>query len=184
LAKFKKKARREGRTIVFIDESGLSTRPHRVRTWAPRGQTPVIQETFGWKSLSLIAGITLWNFYFQIHPGAIKGPQVIAFLQALLRHLPGPLLILWDGAMIHRSALVQDFVASTGQRLVVEPLPAYAPELNPVEYLWAHLKEHEIANLVVRHAWELSREATAALRRMRRRPKIILACFAQAELWP
>jgi transposase len=155
-----------------------------VRTWAPRGQTPVIQETFGWKSLSLIAGITLWNFYFKIYAGAIKGPQVIEFLQALLRHLPGRLLVLWDGAAIHRSALVKDFVASTEERLVVETLPAYAPELNPVEYLWAHLKEHEIANLVVRHAWELSREATAALRRMRRRPKIILACFAQAELWP
>jgi transposase len=155
-----------------------------VRTWAPRGKTPVIQETFGWKSLSLIAGITLWNFYFRIHAGAIKSPQVIDFLQALSRHLPGPLLILWDGATIHRSALIKDYLASTGGKLQVEALPAYAPELNPVEYLWAHLKEHEIANLVVRHAWELSREATAALRRMRRRPSIILACFTQAELWP
>jgi transposase len=184
LAKPKKKAAREGRTIVFLDESGLSTRPHRVRTWAPRGQTPVLQETFGWKSLSVIAGITLWNFYFQIHPGAIKSPQVIEFLKTLLRHLQVPLLILWDGAAIHRSKLVKEFVATTQGRLEIAALPAYAPELNPVEYLWAHLKEHEIGNLIVRHAWELSRDATAALRRMRRRPKIILACFAQAELWP
>jgi transposase len=183
LAEPKKKAQREGRTIVFLDESGLSTRPHRVRTWAPRGQTPVLQETFDWKSLSVIAGMTLWNFYFQIHPGAIKGPQVIAFLEVLLRHLRAPLLILWDGA-IHRSRLVKDFIAGTAGMLEVAALPAYAPELNPVEYLWAHLKEHEIGNLVARHAWELSRDATAALRRMRRRPKIILACFAQAELWP
>jgi transposase len=86
--------------------------------------------------------------------------------------------------MIHRSRLVKDFIATTEGCLEVEALPAYAPELNPVEYLWAHLKEHEIGNLVVRHAWELSRDATAALRRMRRRPRIILACFSQAELWP
>lgn len=144
----------------------------------------MIQETFGWKSLSVIAGITLWNFYFQIHPGSIKSPEVIKFLEALRRHLSAPLLILWDGAAIHRSRLVKDFVASTEGQIALEALPAYAPELNPVEYLWAHLKEHEIGNLVARHAWELSRDATAALRRMRRRPKIILACFAQAELWP
>ena len=105
-------------------------------------------------------------------------------MQALLQHVPGRLLILWDGAAIHRSKLVQDFVAGTNDRLCVAALPPYAPELNPVEYLWAHLKEHELGNLVVRHAWELSREATAALRRMRRRPKIIAACFAQAKLWP
>ena len=164
--------------------AGCSTRPHRVRTRALRGQSPVIQETFGWKSLPPIAGIPLGNFYFQIHPGAIQGPQVARFLRALLRHVHGPLPILWEGAALPRSKRVQDFVESAGPRLIAAPLPAYAPELNPVECLWAHLKEHEIANLAVRHARELSRAATAALRRMRRRPKSILACFAQADLWP
>lgn len=170
--------------IVFVDESGLSTRPHRVRTWGLRGQTPFIQETFGWKSLSVIAGMTLWNFYFQIHPGSIKGPQVVEFLQALLRHLGVRILVIWDGAAIHRCQLVQDFLRTTHGQLELASLPAYAPELNPVEYLWAHLKEHEIGNLIVKHAWELKIHATAALRRMRRRPRVILACFAQAELWP
>jgi transposase len=144
----------------------------------------VLFETFGWKSLSIIAGIMLWKFLFQIHPGSIKSPQVIGFLKALQRHVKGRLLVIWDGAAIHRSRLVSDYVASTLGRLEVARLPAYAPELNPAEYLWAHLKEHEIANLVAREAWQLSHHATAALRRMRRRPRIIRACFAQAELWP
>lgn len=118
-----------------------------------------------------------------MHPGSIKSPQVVEFLRALLRHLPGKLLVVWDGAPIHRSALVRDFVTAQGDRLLVERLPAYAPELNPVEYLWAHLKEHELGNLIVRQAHELGHHATRALRRMRRRPAIIRACWKQAELW-
>ena len=156
-----------------------------MRTWAPRGITPVLQETFNWKSLSVIAGITLWTFYFQIYAGSIKSGQVVKFLKALRRHLKGRrLLVVWDGAPIHRSREVSAYLASTRGAITVERLPAYAPELNPVEYLWAHLKEHEIGNLIVREAWQLSHQATAALRRMRRRPRIIRACFAQAELWP
>lgn len=162
----------------------MSTRPTRVRTWAPRGQTPVLQETFNWKSLSIIGGLALWRFYFQIHTGSVKSPQVVQFLQHLQRHIPGKLLVLWDGAPIHRSLLVKSHVAATGGRVLIERLPAYAPELNPVEYMWGHLKTHEIANLVVKQAWELSFEATAALRRMRRRPSIVAACYSQSELWP
>ena len=162
----------------------MSTQPTRVRTWAPRGQTPLLQETFNWKSLSIIGGLVLWRFYFQIHSGSIKGLQVVEFLKHLQRHVPGKLLILWDGASIHRSGLVKDYVASTEGRVEVERLPAYAPEVNPAEYMWGHLKEHEIANLIVTKASELSFEATAALRRMRRRASIITACYIQAELWP
>jgi len=184
LAGFKKKARQQRRTIVFIDESGLSTRPTRARTWALRGHTPVLHETFNWKSLSIIGGLALWRFYFQIHAGSIKSLQVVEFLRHLQRHVPGKILILWDGAPIHRSLLVKSYVATTRRRLVIERLPAYAPELNPVEYMWGQLKTHEIANLMVTQAWELSFEATAALRRMRRRPSIIAACYTQAELWP
>ena len=162
----------------------MSTRPTRVRTWAPRGQTPVLRETFNWKSLSIIGGLALWRFYFQIHKGSIKSPQVIEFLRHLRRHIPGKLLILWDGAPIHRSLLVKHYIASTRKSILLERFPAYAPELNPVEYMWGHLKGHEIGNLLVTKAWELSFEASAALRRMRRRPSIIAACYTQAELWP
>lgn len=146
---------------------------------------PVLHETFHWKSLSMIAGLTLFKFHFRIHAGSIRGPQVVDFLKVLQRHLRGRrLLVIWDGAPIHRSRVVSENPATTRGRVRAERLPAYAPELNPVEYLWAHLKEHEIGSLTVREAWQLSHQATAALRRMRRRPRIIRACYAQAELWP
>src|SRR6516162_6592550 len=147
LAGVKKKAKNENRTIVFIDESGLSERPHRCRTWAPRGQTPVLQYHFNWKTLSAMAGVTWWNFYFRLFPGTIRSPQVVEFLGHLQRHLGGKLLIVWDGLRSHRSRLVWDYVRAQRGRIGLEFLPAYAPELNPVEYLWSHRKQHEIPNL-------------------------------------
>lgn len=136
------------------------------------------------RRLGVIGGITLRWFYFQMHPGSIKGPQVVEFIQHLQRHLKQRRLLIWDGAAIDRSKLVRDFLATTKGKILAERLPPYVPELNPVEYKWAHLKCHEIANLITTQAWELSFEATRALRRMRRRPRIIAACFSQAELWP
>lgn len=154
-----------------------------MRTWAPRGCTPVLQYHFNWKTFSVVAGLTVVNFYFQLFDGAIRSVQVIEFLRHLLRHLPGRLLIVWDGAGIHHSRAVREFVGSWGQRLQVEYLPAYAPELNPTEYIWGHLKQHELANFCAHHGWELTLRATQALRRMRRRPRLITAFWKQAELW-
>ncbi|MFB3917396.1 MAG: hypothetical protein ACE14M_11745, partial [Terriglobales bacterium] len=65
----------------------MSERPHRCRTWAPKGRTPVLQYHFNWKTLSAMAGVTWWNFYFRLFPGAIRAPQIILFLAHLLRHI-------------------------------------------------------------------------------------------------
>ena len=164
----------------------MSQRPHRARTWAPRGQTPVLTFNFNWKNLSFIAGLTWRDFYFQLHAGAIKSAQVIEFLQALHRQLPGKILLLWDGAPIHRSREVSAYLQTQTHWLHVARLPAYAPELNPVEYLWAYWKKTELANFCPKDLWELSYVATQALkriRRRRRRPQLIAAFFHQAELF-
>src|ERR1039457_2502550 len=96
VASAKKSAARQGRVIVFIDESGLSERPCRARTWSPRGQTPILQYSFTWKQLSVIAGVSFWRFYFQLFPGAIKSPQIVEFLKALQPHIGRTLLLLCD----------------------------------------------------------------------------------------
>lgn len=75
----------------------MSQRPHRRRTWAPRGETPILQHHFNWKTLSVITGITQWNFYFEIFEETIRTPHVIVFLENLQRYVRGKLLILWDG---------------------------------------------------------------------------------------
>jgi transposase len=183
VARVKKKALLEERTIVLVDESGLTQKPHRVSTWSPKGQTPVLQHAFSWDNLAAIAGLTWWNFYFRLFEGTIKSPQVVEFLKHLQRHVPGKLLIIWDGAGPHRSRLVRDYVATLKGKLWVESLPPYAPELNPVEYLWAYWKQRELPNFCARDLWHLSSFASNALRRIRRkRERLIGAFWKHAEL--
>jgi transposase len=183
LAGTKKKARCEQRTIVFVDESGLSERPHRVRTWAPRGQTPVLQYSFNWKCLSAIAGMTVWNFYFRLFPGSIKAPQVIEFLEHLQQHIGSRLMVIWDGLPVHRSRKVRDFVVGQHGQIQLEFLPAYAPELNPVEYIWGYCKQHELPNLCPKDFTQLGTAARKALGRMRRRASLVESFWKQAELF-
>jgi len=168
-------------TIVFVDESGLSERPHRVRTWARRGHTLVLQYHFNWKSLSVMAGMTLVNFYFRLYEGTIQGPQILNYLAPLQRHLKGQLILVWDRLPAHRSRLVQDSLARQ-RRIEQEWLPAYAPEFNPVEYLWGQLKQHPLGNFCPDHLGPLHWEPRKALERLRKRPGIIACCWKQAAL--
>lgn len=156
-----------------------------MRTWSPKGQTPLLTHAFNWDNLGAIAGLTWENFYFRLFAGSIKSAQVIEFLGHLQRHLPGKLLIIWDGAGIHRSKAVGEYLASLEGRIIARRLPAYAPELNPVEYLWAYWKQRELPNVCARDLWSLSQVASHALRRIRRkRHRLIAAFWKQAELWP
>jgi len=155
-----------------------------VRTWAPRGQTPVLQYHFNWQVLSAIAGITWWNFYFRLYQDTIHAAQAVDFLGHLLRHLPGRLLVVWDRSKTHRSRLVGEFVAGQRGRIELAYLPSYAPELNPVEYIWGYWKHHELPNFCPHDFSELSYRARQALRRMRRRPTLVMAFREQANMFP
>lgn len=153
-----------------------------MRTWSRRGQTPVLQYNFNWDTLSAVAGITFFNFYFRLYKGSVKSAEVVDFLQGLLRHVPGPLLIVWDRLSAHRSRFTRDFIAAQNGRLWVEYLPGYAPELNPVEYIWAYWKQHALPNVCSKDWWSLDATARRTLKRMRRRPRLITAFWQQAEL--
>jgi transposase len=178
-----KKAQREERVIVFIDESGLSERPTRVRTWAPKGQTPVIQFHFNWKQLSMIAGVSFTSAYFRLHQGSIKSGQIVEFLKALVKHLGRRLLIVWDGLKAHRSRLVREYVEALNDHVVLSFLPPYAPELNPVEYLWAWLKRHALANYCPDSISQLAHTARGKLKSAQQRTTLIAAFWKQAELF-
>jgi len=127
--------------------------------------------------------VTWWNFYFQLHPGAITTVEAIEFLRALMRHIPTDLSVVWDRLGAHTSRATRQFVAEQGGRIILEYLPAYAPELNPVEYLWGHWKQHAIPNLCAADYNQLSWHARESLRRLRRRKTLIAAFWIQAQLF-
>lgn len=143
----------------------------------------MLQYSFSWKQLSVIAGITWQRFYFRFFPGAIRSPQLVEFLKVLRQHLPGPLLIVWDSLQAHKSRLVRDYVDDDGA-IQLEFLPAYAPELNPTEYIWGYLKTREIANLCARHLHTVRDLASRRLRSMQQRPALVRAFWKQAALQP
>jgi len=130
-----------------------------------------------------MAGMTLWNFYFQIFEKAVAKEQVVEFLANLVQQLACPLLIVWDRLPAHRSRLVAEFVDHLQGQIVLEYLPPYAPELNPVEYLWGHWKHHELPNVCAKDFWQLSHGARRTLGRLRRRPRLITAFWKQASLF-
>ena len=113
-----------------MDESGLSQRPHRVRTWSKRGVTPVLQHQFNWDNLSIAAGITSWQFYFRLYEGTMGKEEVLDFVSRLIKQIDQPILLIWDRLPGHRSRLVQDYLASLQGKIAAFYLPAYAPELN------------------------------------------------------
>ena len=92
-------------------------------------------------------------------------------------------MIIWDGLPVHRSRRVREFVAAQRGQIHVESLPAYAPELNPVEYIWGYCKQHELPNLCPKDLAQLSRAARKALGLMRRRPSLVESFWKQAELF-
>jgi transposase len=140
--------------IVFWDESGASLLPVTRRTWAPRGHTPVIRHRFKWKRASMAAGLCYGShgggaslaFHHQV--GAYDTDTLIGALEGLRRFLGGQkVTLVWDGLPAHRSHAMRAWVRRQRSWLVVEPLPGYAPDLNPVEALWSSLKGLELANL-------------------------------------
>jgi transposase len=147
--------------IVLIDESGLLLAPLLRRSQAPRGRTPVLKQPGGHRDkVSAIAALSLspvrqrLGLYFQTYPYAwVTSAAAADFLEELLRHLRGRVVVVWDRGPIHRGPALRALLRRY-PRLAVEYLPSYAPDLNPVEQLWNHLKYDQLANFVpagVRH---------------------------------
>jgi transposase len=180
VARAKKKAADEGRTIVFIDEAGFYLLPAAVRTYAPRGQTPELRYPY-WEHLSMISAITPDGRLFTMtQEAAFDGAAIARFLKHLLRCISGKLLVVWDRLPAHRSRVIKDFLrAGAARRLHLAQFPSYAPELNPDEGVWNYLKRVELKNLCCHDLSELRRELSKAVARLRHKSSVIQGFIRQ-----
>lgn len=188
MARAKKGAVRTGAVIVFADESGFSQRPSVRRTWGRQGQTPVLRELVTWNRFSALGALS-WQprqkrvrLFLSLRPHAVNAEEVVGFLRSLRRHLRQKVVLVWDNLPVHRSVRVWDYVRAHAKWLKVEWLPAYAPELNPVEDVWANLDGRELANFVPDDLDQLQRQITKGTRRIRRHDQLLWGFLKHAQL--
>jgi transposase len=181
-----RRARERGAHLVFLDESGFMLTPTVRRTWAKRGQTPVLSCWDRRDRLSVISCVTVSpqaghrNLYFEILPDKTNahGEDIVAYLRQLKKVLGGPFTVIWDGSKIHsRSAVVQAYL-SKHPEIQARTLPGYAPELNPDEGVWGWCKYGRLANLAAQNTTDLRAKVAEELDKLKCNP-MLLSSFIQ-----
>ena len=162
--RIKRKARRRGACLMLLDESGLLMAPLRRRSWSLRGQPLQIKEKAGHREKVSVVGALLLtpsrdrlNFAYQtLVNGYFGNVEVAQFLSGALQWLSEPLVVIWDGGSMHKGGPINELVAESKGRLDLEPLPAHAPMLNPVEQVWTWLKYSRLCNFTPQDAVDLN----------------------------
>lgn len=155
------------------------------RTWAPRGQTPVMYSWDRRDRLSVIAGLSRsarqrkLGLYFALQKQNIRAEDVVRFLRQVQRSLGRRLIVVMDRWAVHRKAAKLLF---GDRRFWVEWLPPYAPDLNPVEPVWKHTKYDDLANYVPEELFDLELQLEYSIYKTRRCPKLLRSFFHAAEL--
>jgi transposase len=175
--------------LVFLDESGFMLTPTVRRTWAPRGQTPVLDAWDRRDRISAISSITVsprnrsLNLYFDLLPDNrnVHDEDIVDYLRQLKAQLGGAMTILWDGSRVHRSHLVQAFLAEHPD-IKTERLPAYAPELNPDELVWAWTKYGRLGNLAAQNTDWLRDYIINELCYVRQHPELLASFIEKSGL--
>lgn len=171
-------------TLVLEDESGLSLIPLVGRTWAPRGETPVLKCSMGKRErLSTIGGITPeGRIYFRVNDETIKSRQIVEYLSQLLRQIRRHIVLVWDNASTHTSKETKRFLESAKDRLTIFYLPAYFPKLNPVEYLWSYIKWGKMKGYCPMGITELKKKLRGCVGSLRARPERVQSFFDVSPL--
>ncbi len=156
------------------------------RTWVPKGETPVVRYLYKQDRISAISALAVspqrkrLALYLTLRTRNLTGLDIRAFLKHLLRHLRGPVVLLWDRGTIHRRSEVKQWITAH-PRLQVEEFPAYAPELNPAEYVWAQA-DRALTNSAPTDLTQLNGLLRNSVRRIRGSQPLLWSCIHASDL--
>ena len=173
-----RQAKAEGGEVFFWDESGFRADTVHGRTWGVRGQTPVVARPGQRQSISAASAVNAkGGFWYCTYQGGLTAELFVHLLRKMMRHRVRPIHLVIDGLPAHKTKLVKDYVQSTEGRLTLHLLPGYAPELNPDEMVWSHVKRTGVARTPLRKGERLREKIEAQLARIKGAPRLIRSFF-------
>jgi transposase len=173
-----RQAKAAGGDVFFWDESGFRADAVHGRTWGVRGQTPVVERPGQRQSISAASAVNAkGGFWYCTYEGGLTAELFVSLLRKMMRHRPKPVHLVVDGLPAHKTKLVKDYVQSTQGRLTLHILPGYAPELNPDEAVWSHMKRTGVARAPLRKGERLRDKIDTQLAAIKAAPKLIRSFF-------
>jgi len=173
-----RKAKEEGGEVYFWDESGFRADAVHGKTWGAKGRTPVVERPGQRQSISAASAVNSKGaFWYCTYEGGLTAELFVALLKKMMRRRVTPVHLVVDGLPAHKTALVKDYVASTKGLLALHFLPGYAPELNPDELVWSHMKRTGVARAPLRKGDRLSDKVEEQLASIKRMPQLVRSFF-------
>jgi transposase len=176
-------AKRHKAAIFFGDEASIRSDFHSGTSWAPKGQTPIIETTGARFNVNMISAVNNKGLMrFMTFEGRLNSDKFIEFLRRLIHNVDHPIYLIVDGHPTHKSTRVSQFVDSTKGKLKVFYLPPYSPELNPDELVWNHVKSHRIGKTMITGPDDLKAKVISCLRSLQKYPKKIMGFFKEPHV--
>jgi transposase len=173
-----RRAKASGGEVYFWDESGFRADAVHGKTWGVKGQTPVVGRPGQRQSISAASAVNSKGaFWYCTYRGGLNAELFLDLLRRMMRHRTKPVHLVVDGLPAHKTRLVKDFIASTNGRLTLHFLPGYAPELNPDELVWSHMKRTGVARSPLRKGEQLQHKIEAQLAELKKAPRLIRSFF-------
>ena len=174
----RRRAKRRGAASFFLDEAGVRSDAPLGRTWALRGQTPVVPTSGRRQAVNAISALTARGaFWYRTYTGRLNAPTFEAFLRAFLRRRRQPVLLVLDRHPAHIAKRIAPFVQAQRGRLELHFLPGYAPELNPDEFVWNHLRQKGVTKTPLRQDESLHERVERDLAAIKARPALVRTFF-------
>ena len=173
-----RQAKAQGAEVFFWDESGFRADTVHGKTWGVQGQTPVVHRPGQRQSISAASAVNAKGaFWFCTYEGALNAEGFVELLQAMMQYRKKPVHLVLDSLPAHKKAIVRDYVASTKGRLTLHFLPGYAPDLNPDELVWSHVKRTGTARRPLQKGEKLRERIEEQLANIQKLPHLVRSFF-------